>query len=147
MGSGGGKGGGSKGGSGFGGLSGFDLGAIQQAFGMGTEEISNRYHQLGLGVPDPNVFGGDPATAAKAGGSLTYGSPGTAEMGDVSGLGQVAQAALGQLQIGNQQNPAIAGTPANQVFQNQQAGQFAQGVNTLANQGGNVNTTPSVSTG
>ena len=145
---GGGKGGGSsKTGSGGGGLSSADLGLIQSAFGMGSQEITNRYHQLGLGVPDPNTFGGNPATAAAAGGSLTYGSPGTAENLDITGLGNLANAALGQLQVNNQNNPAISGTPANQIQQNQQFGQFISGVNTLANQGGSVNTTPNVSTG
>ena len=142
------KGGGSsKTGSGGGGLSSADLGLIQSAFGMGSQEITNRYHQLGLGVPDPNTFGGNPATAAAGGGSLTYGSPGTAENLDITGLGNLANAALGNLQVANQNNPAISGTPANQIQQNQQFGQFTQGLNTLANQGGNVNTTPNVSTG
>ena len=145
---GGGKGGGSsKTGSGGGGLSSADLGLIQSAFGMGSQEITNRYHQLGLGVPDPNTFGGNPATAAAAGGSLTYGSPGTAENLDITGLGNLANAALGQLQVNNQNNPAISGTTANLIQQNQQAAQFTQGLNTLANQGGSVNTTPNVSTG
>jgi hypothetical protein len=123
---GGGKGGGgAKGGDGGGGLSGFDVNAIQEALGMGTQMISNRYQQLGLGNPDPNVFGGDPATAAKAGGSLQFGSPGTAQQMDIGGLGNIANAALGQLQTQNISNPAIAGTPANQIQTSNQLSQLA----------------------
>jgi hypothetical protein len=124
MGFGGGKSGGGKG-SGGGGLSSFDVNAIQEALGMGTQMISNRYQQLGLGNPDPNVFGGDPATAAKAGGSLAFGSPGTAQQMDIGGLGNIANAALGQLQTQNISNPAIAGTPANQIQTNNQLSQLA----------------------
>jgi hypothetical protein len=125
----------SKGGGTLGlGLSGFDINAIQQALGMGTEAISNRYHQLGLGVPDPNVFGGDPATAAAAGGSLQFGSPGTAQQMDEAGLGNIANAALGQLENKNINNPAIPGTAANIISQNQQAAQQAGQLSTLAGQ-------------
>jgi hypothetical protein len=130
-----GGGGSSKGGGTLGsGLSGFDINAIQQALGFGTEMISNRYHQLGLGVPDPNVFGGDPATAAASGGSLQFGSPGTAEKKDVSGLGDIANAALGQLQTTNISNPAIPGTAANVIAQNQQAAQQNNQLSQLAGQ-------------
>lgn len=145
MGFGGGKSGGKGSGSGGGGLSSADFGLINSAFGMGSEEISNRYHQLGLGIPDPNVFGGNPATAAAQGGSLAYGSPSTMENMDVSGLGQVAQAALGQLQVQNVNNPAISGTPANQIFNAQQAGQAGQAANTLSNLGNQPSSTPDVS--
>ena len=92
---------------------------------MGTSMIHNRYQQLGLGVPDPSVFGGDPATAAAAGGSLQFGSPGTAENMDISGLGTMANAALGQLQQNNQSNPAIPGSTANIVQSNNQLSQLA----------------------
>ena len=113
----------SKTGSGSGGLSGFDLGAIQQALGQDITMLNNRYQQLGIGVPDPNVFGGDPLTAAQQGGSLAWGSPGTAEQTDISGLNQLANASLGQLQQQNQSNPAISGTPANQIQNIQTANQ------------------------
>lgn len=145
------SGGGKSSGSGGGGLSSADLGLVGSAFGMGADEITNRYHQLGLGIPDPSAFGGNPATAAAAGGSLSYGSPSTMEMEDIGGLGNIAQAALGQLQAGNIGNAAISGTPANTAFNAQQAGQFASGLNTLSNIGGtggnsgNVNPTPDVS--
>jgi hypothetical protein len=150
MGFGGGKSGGTKGASGGGGLSGADFGLINSAFGMGADEISSRYHQLGLGIPDPNTFGGNPTTAAAQHGSLTYGSPSTMESMDIGGLGDIAQAALGQLQVGNINNPAISGTPANQIFNAQQAGQAGQAANTLSNLGGGtggggLNTTPDVS--
>jgi hypothetical protein len=115
-------------------LSGFDINAIEQALGMGTETMSNRYHQLGLGNPDPNVFGGDPATAAAAGGSLQFGSPGTAQQSDIAGLGNIAQAALGQLSTTNQQNPGIPGSAANVIQQNQQSAQQGQQLSQLAGQ-------------
>lgn len=113
MAGGGGKGG--SGGSGGGGLSAADMAAIEQALGQNIQQMGNRYQQLGLGVPDPNVFGGDPLQAATAGGSLQWGSEGTAQQFDVMGLQNMADAALGQLQSANQNNPAIAGTPANQL--------------------------------
>lgn len=126
--------------SGSGGLSDADIAAIQQALGMGTQMISNRYQQLGLGVPDPNVFGGNPATAAGAGGSLQFGSPGTAEQTDIAGLGNMAQAALGQLQTNNISNPAVPGTPANQAFQSSQLGSLGQAAGFNAGtSGGGVN--------
>lgn len=135
-------GGGSKGGGvgGGDGLSGDDFGFIQEALGQSISMMHDRYKQLGLGVPDPGVFGGDPATAAKVGGSLQYGSPGTAERGDISGLQDMANATLGQLQQNNQSNPAIPGSPANQIAQNQQlsnlAGQASFGAGQAAAGGG-----------
>lgn len=135
-------GGGKTGSSGGGGNSAFDIAAIQQALGQNMQMLQNRYQQLGLGVPDPSVYGGDPLTAAMAGGSLQYGSPGTAEQTDMTGLQQMAQAALGQLQNQNINNPAIPGTPANQLQGIQNASQlggqqsFSAGFNT-----------PSVNTG
>jgi hypothetical protein len=139
----GGKGGGSSTVPGFGGLSGADIGLIEQSLGLGTEAIHNRYKQLGLGVPD-----GDPATAAAGGTSLNYAGPSTMEGQDISGLGNVAQAAMGQLQNANANNPAIPGTPASQAQNITQLGQLAgqQGFSDTLNQGG-VNTNPTVSTG
>jgi hypothetical protein len=139
--------GGNKGGNVGNLLSDFDINAIQQALGLGTQAIHNRYSQLGIGNPNPGVFGGDPATAAAAGGSLQYGSPGTAEHMDVGGLGNIAQATLGQLQTTNLNNPAIPGTPANTIFNNNQlsqlAGQAAGAAGTAAaGGGGNVNPNP-----
>lgn len=129
----------------IGGLSGADLGLIQQALGFGTQAMHNRYEQLGLGTPDPGVFGGDPATAAKAGGSLAYGGPGTSEIMDVQGLGNLAQAALGQLQTTNQTNPAIPGSAANQQQGLQNLASQQQGTGFSSNLNTPVNTTPSVS--
>jgi hypothetical protein len=122
-------GGGKQSTDGSGGISGLDFGLIQQALGQGIDMIKNRYSQLGLGVPDPNVFGGDPATAAKAGGSLQFGSPGTAQHMDEFGLGSMAEAALGQLQTQNTTNPAVAGSPANQAFQSNQLSQISSAFN------------------
>jgi hypothetical protein len=135
MGFGGGKSGGGKG-AGTGGPvnSAFDLNAIFEGLGMGSQAISNRYKQLGLGNPDPNTFGGDPATAAKAGGSLAFGSPGTAQQTDIGGLFDLAQGALGQLQTQNLSNPAIPGTPANQIQSNNQLTQLAGQANQAAGQ-------------
>lgn len=114
----------SSGGKGTG-LSPEDMALIQQALGQNIQMMHNRYAQLGLGVPDPNVFGGDPATAAKAGGNLQYGSPGTAEQTDVAGLQNQAGAALGQLQIANAQNPAVQGSAANIAQGNQSLASLA----------------------
>ena len=115
-------GGGGKGSTGGGGgLSTADIGLIQQAFGMGSEMISNRYHQLGLGVPS-----GDPLQAAQSGTSLQYAGPSTMEQMDIHGLGNLAEAQLGQLQTANTNNPAIPGTAANQIQQNNQLAQIAQ---------------------
>jgi hypothetical protein len=126
-------------------LSDFDINAIQHALGLGTQAIHNRYSQLGIGNPNPDVFGGDPATAAAAGGSLQYGSPGTAEHMDVGGLGNIAQATLGQLQTTNLNNPAIPGTPANTIFNNNQLSKLVQaagGIGGTGGTGGNVNPNP-----
>jgi hypothetical protein len=93
---------------GAGGLSSADVGLIEQSLGLGSEQIHNRYKQLGLGQPS-----GDPATAAATGQSLTYAGPSSMETQDIGGLGQVAQAALGNLFNANQSNPAIPGSVAN----------------------------------
>lgn len=136
---------------GGGGLSGMDLSMIQQALGMGSDMIHNRYEQLGLGVPDPGTFGGDPATAAAAGGSLSYGGPSTMETADIHGLGNIVQAALGQLQQGNINNPAIPGSAANigQNIQqsNSNLGQIATNAGFSENLNSNINQTPSTSSG
>lgn len=120
--------GGGKGGSGigFGGLSPDDMALIGNALGINTEMLHSTYQQLGLGNPDPSIYGGDPATAAAGGGSLAYGSPGTAETRDVQGLSDMANAALGKLQLSNQNNPAISGTGANITFNNNQLNTMAQ---------------------
>jgi hypothetical protein len=132
-------------GIGGGGLSPQDFAFIQQAFGQGSEEITNRYKQLGIGQPS-----GDPLTAAEQGTSLQYAGPSTAETTDINSLGGLANAALGQLQNQNINNPAISGTPANVIANNQQAG---QAINTAGFQaglasgggGGGVNTNPTLS--
>jgi hypothetical protein len=125
-------GGGKIGGTGGPVNSAFDLNAIFEGLGMGTQMIGNRYKQLGLGVPDPGTFGGDPAAAAKAGGSLAFGSPGTAQQMDIGGLFDLSQGALGQLQTQNLNNPAIPGTPANQIQSNNQLTQLAGQANQAA---------------
>lgn len=107
-------------------LSPFDMGAISSAFDTSAAALHSRYQQLGLGVPDHSVFGGDPLTAATHGGSLAYGGPGTAEQTDITGLSDLATAASGQLQVANQNNPAIAGTPANAAQGLQSLGKVAQ---------------------
>jgi hypothetical protein len=106
-----GGGGGGKGGGGSSGLSPFDTQAIMAALGNAQAEMHNRYQQLGLGVPS-----GDPAQAAASGQSLSYSGPSTMELQDTSqmpsqqgGLGQIAQALLGQAQQSNLNNPAIQG--------------------------------------
>ena len=122
------------GGDGSGGNSSFDLAAIEQALGQNMSMMHNRYTQLGLGVPMFNGQfgpmtgpGGIGAQAASSGQSLQYGGAGTAEQTDMSGLQQMAQAALGQLQNQNMNNAAIAGTPANQLQNIQNANQQQQG--------------------
>lgn len=104
-GSGGGKGGG---GGGMGGASDFDLSAIANAVGINKEMITNRYNQLGLGVPS-----GDPAQAAKAGTSLTKAGPGSAENADLSNQDLVQNALIGQVQESNIGNAAAPGSPTN----------------------------------
>jgi hypothetical protein len=112
---------------GGGGLSGMDFGLLGEALGLGTTGIHNRYEQLGIGVPS-----GDPASAAASGSNLTYSGPSTMETTDIGGLGSLAQAALGQLQVSNINNPAIPGSPANigQGIQ-QNAQQTSQGLQDL----------------
>lgn len=118
-----------KGGQTVGGVnSPYDIGAIAAAVGQNISELHNRYSQLGLGVPDPNVFGGDPVTAAAAGGNLQYGSPGSSELTDIAGAGLAGQAALGTLQNQNINNPAILGSAANIQQQNQQTAQNLQNI-------------------
>lgn len=153
-----GSGGGGKGdssGIGFGGspgigLSGLDFALIEQAHGLGTEAIHNRYQQLGLGTSS-----GDPATAAAGHQSLSYADPSTMETSDIHGLGSMAKAALGQLQNTNQQNPAIPGSVANQAQainqqtqdiqqQSQQLNQLAQSAGFNQNIGSGVNPKPDV---
>ena len=136
---GGGKSGGG-GGKGGGGISGADYADIGQALGMDQQMMHATYQQLGLGVPDPSVYGGDPATAAAAGGSLQYGSPGTAEQTDQQGLSNMANAALGQLQLSNQNNPAVPGSAANIAQGNSQLSSLAgqQGFNAGFNSGGST---------
>lgn len=150
---GGGKGGGGIGGTPGIGLSGLDFALIEQAHGLGTEAIHNRYQQLGLGVPS-----GDPATAAAGQQSLTSAGPSTMEQTDIHGLGNMAQAALGQIQNTNRSNPAIPGSVANQAQainqqtqdiqqQGQQLNQLAQSAGFNQNIGSGVNQTPDVSSG
>ena len=117
--------------SGGSGLSGFDLNAIAQAISQNIGMIHNRYLQEGIGVPS-----GDPAQAAASGQNLQYAGPSTMEQQDVSGQQFAGQAALGQLQLANAQNPAIPGSFGNLTQLAQQAGQggFGQGFN--ANIGG-----------
>jgi hypothetical protein len=136
--SGGGKGG--VGGIGGGGLSGADVGLIQQALGQGSQAIHNRYAQLGLGVPS-----GDPAQAAATGQNLHYAGAGTAEQMDVQGLGQLAQAALGQLQNQNANNPAISGSTANQIANAQNLGNLGGGTQNQSTSSSTDQGTPSVS--
>jgi len=129
--------GGSKGGgAGDNGLSGADMAFIQQATGKGSQMIHNRYTQLGLGVPQEAMS--DPAHAAQhaaaTGTNLHYGQAGTAEQTDLMGLSQQANAALGQLQTANTNNPNIPGTPAN-LGQGLQNSQFSQGFNSGGNTG------------
>jgi len=146
---------GGKGGSGGGGgLSGFDFAAIQQALGNSIAEIEARYKQLGIGIPaggmGPPGPGGAAAQAAASGQSLQWGGPGTAEQMDISGLQNMAQAALGQLQTNNQSNPAVPGSPANTLQGIQQANAagannaFGAGLNTpiSGNQTGGQTGTP-----
>lgn len=106
MAAGGGKGGRRQGGQG--GASDFDLGLIQQAVGQNIQALQNRYKQLGLGVPS-----GDPLQAAQSGTSLTYAGPSTMEQQDISAQQQIGQAAIGQVQAGNVNNPFAPGSPAN----------------------------------
>jgi hypothetical protein len=100
-------GGGSGGKGGFtGGLSDADIQAIMGAMGENIQAITNRYHQLGLGVPS-----GSPIDAAKSGTSLQYAGPSTMEQQDIQGQNLEANAALGQLQ--NQNLPAAAQSAGN----------------------------------
>jgi hypothetical protein len=130
-------------GGGFG-LSGADISLVEQALGLGTEQIHNRYAQLGLGVPS-----GDPATAAASGQSLTSSGPSTMETQDTSGLTQLAQAGLGQLQQANMNNAAIPGSPANAAQNIQQSasslGQLAQSMGFNNNLFNNTNTNTTTS--
>lgn len=130
-------------GIGGGGLSPEDINLVLQAAGQNTQMMHNRYAQLGLGVPSTSQFGGDPATAAAAGGSLQYGGAGTAEKTDVAGLQGQAAAALGQLQTQNASNPAIAGTAANQIQNNQSLASLLSGAGFSSGAGsiGGVNQT------
>ena len=95
----------------------FDVAAIGQALGQNIQMLHNRYTQLGLGQPldqSGNVASqsemvgpqGIGALAANSGQSLQYGAPGTAEQTDVSGLQNMAQAALG---LRRSQSPAHFG--------------------------------------
>jgi hypothetical protein len=138
---------GAKGGIGGGGLSPDDINLITQALGQNTGMMDARYAQLGEMQPSPGTFGGNPATAAAAGGSLAGGAKSTANITDDRGLASQAGAALGQLQTANASNPAIAGTAANMQQQNQglsgllsQFG-FNQGAQSVGGTGGTGGTT------
>jgi hypothetical protein len=127
-------GGGGKSGGGSGGVSDFDLAMIQQAVGQNIQALQNRYHQLGLGQPS-----GDPLTAALGGTSLTYAGPSTMENQDVAAQNQIGQAAVGQVQAANVDNPFAPGSPANLAFQQSQLTQLASAAGQTAGQfGGNA---------
>jgi hypothetical protein len=127
-------GGGGKSGGGSGGVSDFDMAAIQQLIGQNIQALQNRYKQLGLGQPS-----GDPLTAALGGTSLTYAGPSTMENQDVADQNQLGQAAIGQVQTQNVDNPFAPGSPANLAFLASQQAQLASAAGTAASQfGGNA---------
>jgi hypothetical protein len=127
-------GGGGKGGGGSGGVSDFDMAAIQQLIGQNIQALQNRYKQLGLGQPS-----GDPLTAALGGTSLTYAGPSTMENQDVADQNQLGQAAIGQVQTQNVDNPFAPGSPANLAFLASQQAQAASAAGTAASQFGDGN--------
>lgn len=99
---GGGGGSGGKGGDAGSGLTAFDLNAIMSTLANTQEAMSNRYAQLGLGVP-----GGNPLTAAQTGTSLHAVGPSTMEQQDLNALSNQGNAIAGQLQTANLNNPAL----------------------------------------
>lgn len=135
-GGGGGKGGGGKGG-GSGGVSDFAMQMIQEAVGQNIQALENRYHQLGIGQPS-----GDPLTAATGGTSLTYAGPSTMEAQEKANQNQIGQAAQGQLQAENVNNPFAPGSPANLAELATQQQQFQSASGSIAgarDAAGNVN--------
>jgi hypothetical protein len=108
-GGGGGKGGGGGGGSG--GASDLDMMLINKATQENIQALQNRYKQLGLGQPS-----GDPLQAALGKQSLTYAGPSTMEAQDVQAQKDIGQAAIGQVQAQNINNPFAPGSPANLTF-------------------------------
>lgn len=123
----GGGGGGKGGGGGSGGVSDFDMAMIQEAVGQNIQALQNRYKQLGLGQPS-----GDPLTAALGGTSLTYAGPSTMEVQDVANQNQIGQAAVGQVQAQNVNNPFAPGSPANLAELAKQQADFGQGMGSVA---------------